>query len=139
MHSFQINRYKAEAPVMATFFLFALICSLYFYPSLYWFAFLIFPLLFVAYVLLRMAKFGFFKRQTFFVMDEEGIKYCFHLYQKPLFLKWDLVDKVNYQMYETNFKLKVSGEIISMNMGYFQNPDDIVEIKRIISSHCQEM
>jgi hypothetical protein len=26
-----------------------------------------------------------------------------------------------------------------MNMGYFQNPDDIVEIKRIISSHCQEM
>ena len=72
-------------------------------------------------------------------MDEEGIKYCFHLYQKPLFLKWDLVDKVNYQMYETNFKLKVSGEIISMNMGYFQNPDDIVEIKRIISSHCQEM
>jgi hypothetical protein len=126
MHSFQINRYKAEAPVMATFFLFALICSLYFYPSLYWFAFLIFPLLFVAYVLLRMAKFGFFKRQTFFVMDEEGIK-------------WDLVDKVNYQMYETNFKLKESGEIISMNMGYFQNPDDIVEIKRIISSHCQEM
>lgn len=139
MKQYKINRYKAEAPIMATFFVMALFISLYFFPNFRWMAFLGFPLFFVFYVILRKLKLAFFKRNTFLTTDAEGIRYCFHLYQQPRFLRWDQVDKVNYQLYEINFRLKITGEIISFQKGYFANTEEMDAFCEDIKLHCETM
>jgi hypothetical protein len=139
MQSFKINRYKAEAPVMATFFIFGIITSLYFFPKFLWWAFLVFPILFLFYIIMSKNRLAFFKRECFFILDEQGMKYSFHLYQQPKSLLWSQIDKVNYQLYEINVKLKNTGEIISFQSGYLENKEDLVEIKKIIGTYCQQM
>lgn len=139
MQSFKINRNKAEAPVMATFFIFGIITSLYFFPKFLWWAFLVFPILFLFYIIMSKNRMAFFKRECFFILDGEGMKYSFHLYQQPKSLLWSQIDKVNYQLYEINVKLKNTGEIISFQSGYLENKDDMKEIKKIINTYCQQM
>lgn len=139
MLSIEINRNKAEAPIMATFFLTALFISIYFYPTFYWFAFLGFPLFFVIYMFLSKNKLAFFKRNAFLILDDEGVKYCFHLYQQPKSLKWEQVEKVNYQMYEINLKLKENGQIICFQTSYLKHPTDVDKIIAKIKEHCETM
>lgn len=72
-------------------------------------------------------------------MDNEGIRYCFHLFQQARSLKWEQIEKVNYQLYEINFKLKESGEIISFQTSYLDDESDLKELKEIIEQNCEMM
>ena len=135
--NFPINRYKAEAPVMATFFIFCIFVSLYLYPRVLWYSFAIFPLMFLIYIGLRKIEFGFFKRKSFLYVDEDGIRYCFHLYQKPVFIAWDILESANHQLYETNLKIKSSGEIISIQKGYFNDEQDFENFKALLDSRTK--
>lgn len=139
MKSFSIQRLKSEAPLMAAFAIFAILVSLIFYPLILWFSFLVFPVMLLAYWLLRRLGLGFFGKQCFLILDEVGIRYCFHVFQQPRLLKWEQVDKVNFQMYEINFRLKESGEVISMQTAYLEHPSDTEELKAFIASKCQIM
>lgn len=137
MQVFAINRMKAEAPMMAVFGLFGLASSLAFYPLFFWVSFLVFPILALSFWLLSKNKVGLFSKKYFLLLDEEGIKYCFHIFQQPKSLKWENIDKVNHQLYEINFKVKHTGEFISMQKSYLANPDDIEEVEQIINSNCK--
>lgn len=131
---FSINRGKAEAPVTATFFVIGLLGSIMFYPTFRWYAFLLFPLLALIYLLFRAVKLSFFKRQCFIFLDDEGIRYCLHVYMRPVFIAWNQIDRINYQMYEINIKLKESGLVICIPTGYLKNPDDREELKKLLDA-----
>jgi hypothetical protein len=139
MRSFKINRTKAEAPLIAVFAIFGLVVSLVFYPRILWFSFLAFPILALAYMALRKMNLGIFRRKCFLTLDEEGMKYCFHLFQQPRSLRWEQVDKVNYQLYEINLRLKDSGQVISMQVSYLEDPNDFEELKGLINDKCALM
>ncbi len=93
--------------------------------------------MFVIYIGLRKIEFGFFKRKTFLFVDESGISYCFHLYQKPVFIAWDILESANHQLYETNLKIKGSGEIISIQKGYFETEEEFDQFKTILDSRTK--
>ena len=131
---FSIDRTKAEAPVIATFGLFSIFTSLLIFPFIMWWTLLLFPLMAVVFLVLSKNKMGFFKRQCFLFVNDEGIRYSFHLYQKPVFVAWELINKVNYQLYEINIKLKESGQVVCIPFGYLKNPDDLEELKKIIEA-----
>lgn len=133
-HIFSIDRAKAEAPLMATFFIAGLAGSIAFYPSYRWYAFLLFPLLALIYLGFRKLKLGFFKRQCFIFIDDEGIRYCLHVYQKPVFIAWQQIDRINYQMYEINIKLKESGSVICIQIGYLKNPEAFAELRGVLDA-----
>lgn len=137
MQIFKINRLKAEAPLMAAFFIFSMIVSLVFYPMIMIWALLIFPLMTLTYIILRKMRLGFFKNEAFLILDDEGMRYSFHLLQSPKLLRWDLIEKVNFQMYEVNFRLKLSGEVISIQKGYFTDPEDVKEFRKIVLQYCE--
>lgn len=139
MKMFKINRYKSEAPVMAVFAIFGLIISLVFYPKIYLYSFLIFPLLFVAYLLMSKYRLAVFARESFLIVDEEGIRFCFHLFQQAKSLRWDQVDKVNFQMYEINLKLKNTAEIISFQTAYLDDQTEVEDLRNYIRSKCTMM
>lgn len=132
-HLFSINRAKAEAPVIASFFIIALVFSIAFYPTFRWFAFLLFPLIAIIYFILRILKLSFFKRQCFIYLDDEGIKYSLHVYQQPVFIAWNQIDKINYQLYEINIKLK-SGHVVCLQTGYLKNPEEFEELRSILNA-----
>jgi len=136
MHSFKINRIKSESPLIATFAIFGMIVSLFFYPKILWYSFLTFPILALAYLLLRKMELGLFRRKCFLILDEDGMKYCFHVFQQPKSLLWNQVEKVNYQLYEINLKLEASGHIISIQTSYLDNPDDLAQLKALINAKC---
>lgn len=136
MHSFKINRAKSEAPLIASFAIFGIIVSLFFYPRILWYSFLAFPVLATAYLLLRKSELGLFRRKCFLVLDEEGLKYCLHLFQQPKSLLWSQVEKVNYQMYEINLRLTESGKIISLQISYLDDPEDFPQLKSLINAKC---
>lgn len=139
MNFFKVNRAKSEAPLIAIFAIFGLIMSLVFYPRIYMYSFLIFPLLFIAYLILRKFKLGLFGKQCFLILDDQGIKFCFHVLQQPKSLRWDQIDRVNFQMYEINLKLNVTGEIISFQTAYLMDDKDVNEVKDIIRANCTLM
>ena len=130
---FSIDRTKAEAPVIATFALFSIFTSLLIFPFIMWWTLLLFPLMAAIFLVLSKNKMGFFKRKCFLFVNDEGIRYSFHLYQKPIFIAWELVNKVNYQLYEINIKLK-SGQVVCIPVGYLKNPDDLEALKKIIET-----
>lgn len=136
MQVFKINRMKAEAPMMAVFGIFGLMVSLAFYPLILWYSFTIFPMLAVSYWLLSSNRVGLFSKQCFLVLDDDGIRYCFHLFQKPKFLRWEQVEKVNHQLYEINFKIKDTGEVISMQKSYLDDPKDAEMLETMINQKC---
>ena len=136
MEVFRINRIKSEAPVIAIFAIFAIVLSLLFYPSILWFSFLAFPLTAGAYMIFRKLELGIFKRRCFLILDEDGIRYCFHLLQHPRSLLWSQVEKVNYQIYEINIRVKNTGQVISMQTSYLEDPEDFNELKRMINAKC---
>ena len=136
MQVFKINRVKAEAPIIATFFIFGLIMSLVLFPKILWYAFLMFPLLAIAYYILSRYRLGFFRRQCFLLLDDEGVKYCFNLFQQPRSLLWSQVERVNYQLYEINFMLKDSGKILSLPITYLDDEEDLDEIKSLVNAKC---
>ncbi len=131
---FAINRNKAEAPVAATFFVAAMFSSIAFYPTFLWGAFLLFPMLAIIYLILRKFKVSYFKRQCFIYVDDTGIKYCLHIYQRPVFIAWEQIDKINYQIYEINIKIVSTGEVISIQIGYLKNPEEFEELKGILDA-----
>ncbi len=133
-HLFAINRNKAEAPAVATFFIVAIFSSIYFYPTFLWGAFLLFPMLVIIYLVLRYFKVSYFNRQCFIFLDDEGIRYCLHIFQKPIFVAWDKIDRINYQLYEINIKIKDSGEVISLQVGYLKHPEEFEELKGILDA-----
>jgi hypothetical protein len=137
MHVFTINRLKSESPLIATFFIFSIFVSLFLFPKILWFSFLVFPLMAIAYLILRKLKLGLFKKECFLILDDEGIRYCYHLFQQAKFLRWDQIEKVNYQMYEVNFKLKESGAVISMQTSYLKEQSEVEEFKSIINQNCE--
>ena len=139
MHIFKIDRAKSEAPLIAAFAIFGLFVSIAFYPKIYWYSFLIFPLLAGSYLLLKKMKLGLFAKQCFLILDEEGIRYCFHLFQQPRSMQWSQIEKVNYQLYEINFKLSLSGEIISFQKSYLDNSDDLDKLVELINAKCTIM
>lgn len=139
MHIFKIDRAKSEAPLMAAFAIFGLFVSIAFYPKIYWYSFLIFPLLAITYLMLKKLNLGLFAKQCFLILDEEGIRYCFHLFQQPRSMQWNQIEKVNYQLYEINFKLSLSGEIISFQKSYLDNPDDLDKLVEMINAKCAIM
>jgi hypothetical protein len=139
MHTFKINRTKSEAPLMAVFAGFALVISLVFYPRILWLSFLAFPILALAYMLLKKLELGLFRRKCFLVADEEGIRYCFHLFQQPRVLLWNQVEKVNYQMYEINLRLKESGQVISLQTSYLENPSEFPMLRELINAKCEQV
>ncbi len=139
MHIFKIDRAKSEAPLIAAFAIFGLFVSIAFYPKIYWYSFLIFPLLAATYLMLKKLNLGLFAKQCFLILDEEGIRYCFHLFQQPRSMQWNQIEKVNYQLYEINFKLSLSGEIISFQKSYLDNPDDLDKLVELINAKCTIM
>lgn len=139
MRLFKLNRNKSEAPMVAAFSIFSIIVSLVTFPSIMWFSFLVFPVMALIYLIFRKFRLGFFKQECFLIVDEIGVRYSFTVIQRPRILKWEQVDKVNYQLYEINFKLKETGEIISMQTSYLENEAEIPELKAYIESYCQTM
>ncbi len=139
MRLFKLNRNKSEAPMVAAFSIFSIIVSLVTFPSIMWFSFLVFPVMALVYLIFRKFRLGFFKQECFLIVDEIGVRYSFTVIQRPRILKWEQVDKVNYQLYEINFKLKETGEIISMQTSYLENEAEIPELKAYIESYCQTM
>lgn len=139
MHTFKINRTKSEAPLMAVFAGFGLIISLVFYPRILWLSFLAFPLLALAYMLLKKMELGLFRRKCFLIADEEGLRYCFHLFQQPRILLWSQVEKVNYQLYEINLRLKQSGQVISLQTSYLEDPEEFSRLKALINAKCEQV
>lgn len=133
-HLFSINRIKAEAPAIATFAIIGLICSIAFYPFFRWGVFLLFPLLAVIFMILRYFKVSYFGRQCFLYMDDTGIKYCFTIYQRPVFIAWDQIERINYQLYEINIRIRNTGEVISLQIGYLNHPEEFEEIKSILDA-----
>lgn len=121
---------------MAVFGIFGLMVSLAFYPLILWYSFTIFPMLAVSYWLLSSNRVGLFSKQCFLVLDDDGIRYCFHLFQKPKFLRWEQVEKVNHQLYEINFKIKDTGEVISMQKSYLDDPKDAEMLETMINQKC---
>lgn len=136
MQVFKINRLKAESPIIATFFIFGLVMSLVLFPKILWYAFFVFPLLAIAYIVLRHFRLGFFRRQCFLLLDDEGIKYCFNLFQQPRSLLWNQVENVSYQMYEINFMLKETYKVLSVPTTYLDHEEDLEEIKSLIKAKC---
>lgn len=139
MRLFKLNRNKSEAPMVAAFSIFSIIVSLVTFPSIMWFSFLVFPIMALVYLIFRKFRLGFFKQECFLIVDDIGVRYSFTVIQRPRILKWEQVDKVNYQLYEINFKLKETGEIISMQTSYLENEAEIPELKAYIESYCQTM
>lgn len=125
--------------MVAAFSIFSIIISLVTFPSIMWYSFLVFPLMAIVYMILRKFRLGFFKQECFLIVDEIGVRYSFTVIQRPRILKWEQVDKVNYQLYEINFKLKETGEIISMQTSYLENEAEVPELKAYIESYCQTM
>jgi fatty acid desaturase len=137
MRTYKIQRTKSEAPVIAVFAVFSLIVSLAFFPIILWLSFLVFPVMAIAFLLFRKTQLGVFGKKCFLIVDEEGIRYCFHLMQQARLLRWDQVDKVNFQMYEINFKLKESGQVISMQTSYLEDPSEADELRADISRYAE--
>ncbi|NQW42784.1 MAG: hypothetical protein HQ463_05060 [Bacteroidetes bacterium] len=136
---FIIDRVKAEAPVMATFGVFSIFFSLLLYPYLLWWAFLVFPFMAFIYLILSKSKLGFFNRQCFLHLNNEGIRYSFHLYQKPVFIAWHLIERVNYQLYEINLKISESGLLVSIPIGYLKTESDFEKIRIIIDEKTSKI
>ncbi len=84
-------------------------------------------------------KLGFFGKQCFLILDDEGIRYCFHVFQQAKSMRWDQIEKVNHQLYEINFKLKNTGEIISFQKSYLDDENDLEELTEMINSKCHIM
>ena len=125
--------------MVAAFSIFSIIVSLVTFPSIMWYSFLVFPFMAIVYMVLRKFRLGFFKQECFLIADDIGVRYSFTVIQRPRILKWEQVDKVNYQLYEINFKLKETGEIISMQTSYLENEAEVPELKAYIESYCQTM
>ncbi len=139
MKQFRINRLKSEAPLIATFAIFSIIVSLIFYPLILWLSFLVFPVMAVSYFLLKRLELGIFRKKCFLILDDEGIRYCFNLFQQPRILRWDQIEKVNYQLYEINFKLRDSGDIICFQISYLDDEAEIELLRSMVSEKCVSM
>ena len=136
MNMYPIQRMKSEAPLIAVFAIFSIAMSLFLFPKLLFFSFLIFPLMALVYIGLRALKLGFFSKACFLMTDEEGIRFAFTVFSTPKLLKWEQIQNVNFQLYEINFKLKDSGEVICFETSYFANESDIATFKSDVQSHC---
>jgi hypothetical protein len=137
MHAYKINRLKFEAPLMAAFGIFAIAISLIFFPRILWFSFLSFPLMAGAYLLFKRMNIGLFSRTPFLILDANGMRYCFHIFQQPRILLWSQVEKVNYQLYEINLRLRESGQMISIQVAYLEEASDLKELKETINTYCE--
>jgi hypothetical protein len=136
MTLYPIQRMKSEAPLVAVFAVFSIFMSLFLFPKLLFFSFLIFPIMALIYLGLRASKLGFFGKSCFVMTDEEGIRFAFTVFSTPKFLKWDQIQTVNFQLYEINFKLKESGEVICFETSYFAEANDVEAFKQVVQTHC---
>ena len=91
----------------------------------------------VIYLLLAKYKIGLFKRKCFFITDDEGIKYCFHLLQTPVFIAWHLIEKVNFQIYEINLTVKGVNGIVNIQTNYFTNKEEVTFLKQEIKRRIE--
>jgi hypothetical protein len=139
MRLFKIQRMKSEAPLIAAFAIFSIIVSLVFFPLILWFSFLVFPIMALSYLILRKFKLGLFRKECFLILDETGMRYCFHLFQQARILRWDQIEKANYQLYEINLKLKESGEIICIQTSYLEDPEELEALKKMVAGKCVTM
>lgn len=139
MREFEIQRTKSEAPLIAAFAIFSIVVSIVFYPFILIYSFFVFPIMFFAYIILKKLNLGMFKKHCFLILDDQSIRYCFHLFQMPRILKWEQIEKVNYQLYEVNFKLRGTGDVISFQTSYLMNEEDIEAFKEIVKKNCETM
>ncbi|MCO6495438.1 MAG: hypothetical protein J5I91_07165 [Bacteroidetes bacterium] len=56
-------------------------------------------------------------------ISDKGIEFRTSIFSKPAFLSWDLVDRVNFHLYEINFRLRNTNRIINFQTNYLKSED----------------
>jgi hypothetical protein len=59
-----------------------------------------------------------FSGPYFIKVDKEGLRFRTSFFATPLFLSWSLVDQVNFQLYEVNFRIRDSKQVINIQTNF---------------------
>lgn len=123
---FSVSHIKAEAPLYTLFALASFISFILVF-KLGILALISAGLLLSATLLLVKTKIS---GPYFIKIDNQGVRYRTHIFAKPLFLSWDMVDQINFHLYEVNFRLKESNRVINLQTNFIKKEEveDFIEI-----------
>jgi hypothetical protein len=129
---FEVKARKAEAGLYTMFILLALIG----FFSL--FSFGLWPL--IAYGLLLSFVFLLVRKRFaglyYIKIDKQGVQFRYSFFAKAAFLSWDIVDQVNFHLYEINFRLRETKQVVNIQTNYL-NPDDIEPFTQLVRSYFE--
>ncbi|MBC7425049.1 MAG: hypothetical protein H7321_00835 [Bacteroidia bacterium] len=141
---YTVNRNRAQAPVYACFALAAFLCSLVILKLMpdtdfidkFWWLFILADFVAFASILfiLLAAKAPPFNKKYYVKVDELGLEYRLHIFNRPTVLLWQYIETVNFQLYEINMKLRDSKAIASLQTNYLSE-EDAESLKTEISKH----
>ncbi len=124
---YEVKNYKAEASLYA---IVVIILILGFF-ALFPFGIIPIGLFTVAIAAALVWVKSSFSGPYFIKVDKEGLRFRTSFFAEPLYLSWDLVDQVNFQLYEVNFRMKESKKVINIQTNF------IDEDKR--EAFCEEV
>ncbi|MCK9481908.1 MAG: hypothetical protein M0R38_09150 [Bacteroidia bacterium] len=73
----------------------------------------------IAFLILRKRLAG----NYYIKVNDQGVEFRMSIFTKPAFLSWDIVDRVNFHLYEINFRLRDSNRIINFQTNYLKSAD----------------
>lgn len=126
---FTVNKWKAEAPLFTLFALGAIIGFL----SLFSFGLMWIigygAVLSVAFAVVRNRLMG----NYFIKVNDSGISFRTSIFEKPAFLSWDMVNQVNFHLYEVNLRLNETNNVVNLQTNYLRKEEREVFVELIRS------
>jgi hypothetical protein len=129
----QIPRWKGEFSVFLVYgllvFAISMINRAQFGPPIGWISAGVLLLLFV-YLYRR------FSGNYFVSADERGISWRQNIMSQLVFIPWNYVEKVDYLLYELNFIIKESGQVVSFATSGLSE-EDALELKKVVAHYTR--
>jgi hypothetical protein len=116
---FSVNKSKAEAPLYTLFILGAIIGFLSLFSfGLVWI---------VSYGVLLSLSFAVVRTRLtgpyFIKVNDAGISFRTSILEKPAFLSWDMVNQVNFHLYEVNLRLNETNNVVNLQTNYLKKEE----------------
>lgn len=134
MHTYvQIPRWKAEFAIFLVYgllvFAVSMINRAQFGPTVGWISMGVLLLLFL-YLYRR------FSGNYFVSADEKGISWRQNIMSQMVFIPWNYVEKVDFLLFELNFVIKESGQVVSFATSGLSE-EETTELKKVVAHYTR--
>jgi hypothetical protein len=132
--TFEVSTIKAEASLYFLFILLGFIGFITFFSFGIFSIILLGSILAILFLLVRNKLKG-----SYFVnVSKDGVRFRLNIFSKPQFLSWDIVDQVNFHLYEVNFRLRETKQVVNIQTNYIAS-GEAEEFAAIVRNYFDEI